>query len=68
MKIDEIQLKLSQTVEDASKEAVMIKKNNFKDICILVSIEVILQRPPINNKPSNFFCYPPGVKVLDPLT
>ena len=33
MKIDEIQSKLSQTVEDASKEAVMIKKMNFKDIC-----------------------------------
>ena len=32
MKTDEIQLKLNQTVEDASKEVVMIKKNNFKDI------------------------------------
>ena len=31
MKIDEVQSISSQTVEDASKEAVMIKKMNFKD-------------------------------------
>ena len=65
MKIDEIQSISSQTVEDASKEAEMTKKLNLR---ILVSIEAILLRPSINNKASNSFYYPLGVKVLDPLT